>query len=253
MLAQFARGFHSLLFPMVCLGCQHPIEGMDRNPVCPACRSRLPRCSFPWIAHGPSLNSGVSPFLYDGTAKEMVLALKYQGRISLAPFLAESMALELRRRPEYLPADRGGTVLAAEEMPRRGCVAADLIVPVPLHPVRLRERTFNQAELLAQFLSREFAIPCRSDLLIRCRATRPQAELTRNERVRNVHGAFDLRGEARLHGLKILLVDDVLTTGSTAEACARLLKSAGARTVTAVTATYDPIRKRDISGNVPIP
>jgi len=149
----------------------------------------------------------------------MVLALKYQGRISLAPFLAENMGTELLRRPEHLP--------------------ADLIVPVPLHPVRLRERTFNQAELLARALSKKLAVPCESDLLIRCRSTRPQAELNRQERTRNVRGAFDLRGEARVKGLRILLVDDVFTTGSTAEACARLLKSAGARTVVVVTAVRD--------------
>jgi len=149
----------------------------------------------------------------------MVLALKYQGRISLAPFLAESMGTELLQRPEHLP--------------------ADLIVPVPLHPVRLRERTFNQAELLARSLSKQLDVPYESDLLIRCRPTRPQAELNRQERTRNVRGAFDLRGEARVKGLRILLVDDVFTTGSTAEACARLLKSAGARTVVVVTAVRD--------------
>lgn len=219
MLIQLARGFHSLLFPMVCLGCGRPAEEADGSPLCQPCRGRLPRCLFPWRGSGLSLDGGISPFLYEGTAKEMVLALKYQGRISLAPFLAHQMAEELLRRPENLPADR--------------------ILPVPLHPVRLRERTFNQAELLARFLSRELDIPCESDLLIRCRPTRPQPDLTREERIRNVRGAFDLRGKARLNGLRILLVDDVLTTGSTARACARLLKSAGARTVIAVTAVRD--------------
>lgn len=218
MMAQLARGFHSLLFPKTCMGCGGSSEETG-GPLCPACRSQLPRCLFPWSGSGLRLDGGVSPFLYEGTAKEMVLALKYQGRISLAPFLARSMAEELLRRPENLP--------------------ADLILPVPLHPVRLRERTFNQAELLARFLSRELAVPCESGLLIRCRPTRPQAELNREERARNVQGAFDLRGKTRLKGLRILLVDDVLTTGSTAEACARLLKSAGARTVTAVTAVRD--------------
>ena len=231
MLAQLARGFHSLLFPTACMGCRRSIE--ESGPVCSACRSRLPRCLFPWSGGGPALDGGISPFLYEGICKEMVLALKYRGRLSLASFLAGQMAEELLRRPEHLP--------------------ADLIVPVPLHPVRLRERTFNQAELLALAVSRELTVPCESDLLIRCRPTHPQMDLTKEERARNVRGAFDLRGEPRLKGLKILLVDDVLTTGSTAQACARLLKSAGARTVTAVTATYDPIRKSGIPGNVPIP
>jgi len=231
MLAQLAQGFRSLLFPPACIGCRRPIEESSGRPVCSACWSRLPRCPFPWSGNSRWLHGGVSPFLYKGLCKEMVLALKYQGRISLAPFLGKSMGAELLRRPEYLP--------------------ADLIVPVPLHPVRLRERTFNQAELLARSLSEELAVPCENDLLIRCRPTRPQTDLTREERSRNVRGAFDLRGQTRLKGLRILLVDDVLTTGSTAEACARLLKSAGASTVVAVTAVYDP-RKRDVSRNVPI-
>ena len=218
MLAQLARGFHSLLFPIACMGCGS-FATEAGSPVCSDCRGRLPRCPFPWNGDGRSLEGGISPFLYEGVCREMVLALKYRGRLSLAPFLAGKMAEELLRRPEHLPADR--------------------IIPVPLHPVRLRERTFNQAELLARSLSRKLDIPVESDWLIRCRATQPQTDLTREERARNVRGAFDLRGKARLKGFRILLVDDVLTTGSTAQACARLLKSAGARTVVAVTAARD--------------
>ncbi len=250
MIAQLARGFHSLLFPVSCMGCRGSIEEPAADPVCSACRSRLPRCPFPWSGSGLWLDGGVSPFLYEGVCKEMVLALKYQGRISLVPFLADQMAEEVIRH-----LDPPATEAAPSMLPRKchaaGAAWPDRIVPVPLHPVRLRERTFNQAELLARALSKKLAVPCESDLLIRCRPTHPQAELNRQERTRNVRGAFDLRGEARVKGSRILLVDDVFTTGSTAEACARLLKSAGARTVSVVTATYDP-RKRDVSRNVPI-
>ncbi len=149
----------------------------------------------------------------------MVLALKYQGRTSLVPFLADRMAEETLRQLGNNPPDR--------------------ILPVPLHPTRLRERTFNQAELLARALADRMGIPCETDLLIRCRSTRPQAELTQEERSRNVRGAFDLRSGAGLKGSRLLLVDDVLTTGATAEACAALLKKAGARSVWVVTAARD--------------
>ena len=125
------------------------------------------------------------------------------------------------------------------ELGRPGELPADRILPVPLHPVRLRERTFNQAELLAEALSEQTGLPWEGNLLVRTRPTRPQADLDREDRSGNVRGAFDLRPGARLKGLRLLLVDDVLTTGATAETCAALLKSAGARSVTAVTATRD--------------
>jgi ComF family protein len=163
----------------------------------------------------------VSPFLYEGVCRDLVLALKYQGRTSLVPFLADRMAEEVVRQMG-LPATE-----------------ADRILPVPLHPTRLRERTFNQAELLARALADRMGIPCEENLLIRCRPTQPQAELTREERSRNVRGAFDLRSGSGLRGSRLLLVDDVLTTGATAEACAALLKKAGARSVWVVTAARD--------------
>ena len=126
--------------------------------------------------------------------------------------------------------------MATEVVQRLGNDPADLVLPIPLHPVRQRERTFNQAEVLAEALARELVLPCRSNLLLRTQPTRPQAELTREERARNVRGAFALNPDPSIRGQRVLLVDDVLTTGSTAEACAHLLKTAGALHVVAVTA-----------------
>ncbi|MDO8730007.1 MAG: ComF family protein [Candidatus Omnitrophota bacterium] len=218
MLAQIARGIGSLLFPSVCPSCRRPVESGPRDPLCAACLRTLPRCRFPGgkLRH---VDGTVSPFLYKGVCRDLVLALKYQGRTSLVPFLADRMAEEVVRHLGLPPAER--------------------ILPVPLHPTRLRERTFNQAELLARALADRMEIPCEGDLLIRCRPTRPQAELTRDERSRNVRGAFDLRSGAGLKGSRLLLVDDILTTGATAEACAALLKKAGARSVWVVTAARD--------------
>jgi len=111
----------------------------------------------------------------------------------------------------------------------------DVIVPVPLHPARQRERGFNQANLLAELLSAQTSIPSRP-LLERTRYTDTQTALDRAERMENLHNAFRLRKNADVRGLRVLLVDDVLTTGSTLSECARVLKRAGALSVHAATA-----------------
>jgi len=111
----------------------------------------------------------------------------------------------------------------------------DLIVPVPLHPTRERERGFNQAGLLSELLSRQTSIRCQR-VLERVRYTTTQTALDRSERMENLHNAFRLRKNADVRGLRVLLIDDVLTTGSTLSECARVLKRAGAISVHAATA-----------------
>src|SRR5216117_1196167 len=111
----------------------------------------------------------------------------------------------------------------------------DVIVPVPLQPTRQRERGFNQAGLLAELLSAQTSIRCKP-LLERTRYTTTQTALDRSERMENLHNAFRLRKNANVRGLRVLLVDDVLTTGSTLNECARILKRGGAFSVHAVTA-----------------
>src|SRR5438309_4444267 len=111
----------------------------------------------------------------------------------------------------------------------------DVIVSVPLHPARQRERGFNQASLLAELLSEQTSIRCRP-LLKRIRYTTTQTALDRSERMENLHNAFRLRKNADVRGLCVLLIDDVLTTGSTLSECARVLKRAGAISVHAATA-----------------
>ena len=111
----------------------------------------------------------------------------------------------------------------------------DMIVPVPLHPTRQRERGFNQASLLAELLTAQISIPCKP-LLKRVRYTTTQTALDRAERMENLHNAFRLRRNANVRGLRVLLIDDVLTTGSTLSECARILKRSGAISVYAATA-----------------
>jgi ComF family protein len=111
----------------------------------------------------------------------------------------------------------------------------DAIVPVPLHPARERERGFNQAALLAELLSKRAGIPLRNALL-RVRYTTTQTAYDRQERMENLKDAFCLRKNADVRGSRMLLVDDVLTTGSTLSECARVLRDGGALSVHAATA-----------------
>ncbi len=111
----------------------------------------------------------------------------------------------------------------------------DLLVPVPLHPARQRERGFNQAELLALELRRECGVPL-GKVLQRTRYTTTQTQFDRSERMENLRGAFRLRRGCNVQDLRMLLVDDVLTTGSTLSECASVLKKAGALSVHAATA-----------------
>ncbi len=233
-LKTFTQGFHSLLFPSLCLGCQQPLEASHDLPLCLECARQLPRSRPPWcLGCGRSLAGAgagvdrcrecrlrrpfpfdrvITPFLYESPIRQLVWALKYQARISLIPFFADWM------------------VRAVKE--RRSVERPDLCVPVPLHSTRLRERSFNQAERLGRALAERLHLPFRADLLVRGRATLPQIALPREMRRLNLQEAFSLNPKTSVQGLKILLVDDIFTTGSTAGACAQLLKQAGAAHVT---------------------
>ena len=106
---------------------------------------------------------------------------------------------------------------------------------MPLHATRLRERGFNQAELIARPLAKRLGLPLRSYLLVRTRPRPEKLKLTRQERWRTVRGAYAMRSEAKIDKLRVLLVDDVFTTGATLDACARALRKAGAGRIVAVT------------------
>ena len=118
--------------------------------------------------------------------------------------------------------------------PRLAGAPADLIVPVPLHPTRKREREFNQAEVLAVLAGRRLGLAV-ADCLRRTRYTLTQTHFHREERFENLEDAFALRRGADVSGRSVALVDDVLTTGSTADACARVLREAGASAVVVIT------------------
>lgn len=127
-------------------------------------------------------------------------------------------------------AARLAEVLAAESKE----LAADVVVPVPLHPTRLRERGYNQAELIARPLARRLGLPMHSWLLMRTKPRPEKQKLSVHERWDSVRGAFAARPGSPVDNLSVLLVDDVMTTGATMDACARVLRRAGARRVIAL-------------------
>ena len=235
-MVEMFQGIRSLFLPAACAGCQHPIDSPGTLPLCPDCFEQLPRSGPPWCSRcglslgnsgdgvtlcmecrttPPSFDMAVSPCNYDGVAKTLIVALKYHAQLRLAQFLGKLMAEAVR---QHLGPD-----------------PADSIVPIPLYPSRLRERQFNQAELLARVVARNLDLPCRTDLLTRREPTLPQTHLPRAMRFKNVEKAFCLRPNPLILSSRILLVDDVFTTGATVNSCARTLKQGGATRVCVAT------------------
>ena len=182
---------------------------------CAACDERVrPRvvfceaCAVSVIAR-PEGASPRAAFVYGGAVATAILALKYRRRPDLAPRLGAAMAAH------------------AVDLASR----IDLVVPVPLHPRRLAERGFNQAALLASPIAAELGVPRRARALERIRDTPKQAELDRESRAANVEGAFRCASPKAVEGRRVLLVDDVRTTGATLSACAATLLASGARSV----------------------
>ena len=128
-----------------------------------------------------------------------------------------------------------GRVMAEHRYDSLSISEFSLIIPIPLHPKKLRERGFNQSLVLGREIAKKFSIPIDFDTLIRKNDTKPQVNLGRSERMKNVKGAFMVRQKERIEGERILLVDDVYTTGSTVNECARVLRAAKASDVAVLT------------------
>ena len=186
-------------------------------PTCSACDVRVGRGSVFCVSCAAAVTrAGPSPVvafsLYGGPIATALRRLKYGDRSDLARPLGH-----LLRRAA-----------------RDAALHADLVVPVPLHPARLAERGYNQAALLAAAAARELGAPLEARALLRTRHTSQQARLPRSGRLSNVAGAFRVRVPARVQGRRIVLVDDVATTGATIAACIAALREGGADTVTAL-------------------
>ncbi|MBC7223839.1 MAG: ComF family protein, partial [Anaerolineae bacterium] len=223
-LAALGRALLDLLFPPRCGGCGAPGAWL-----CAACWEALPwiappvcqRCGLPLARPGLCAGCAALPparvriraaTYFEGPVRQAVHRLKYAGQRPLAEPLAKVL----------------------HHMWVREGLSAEVLVPVALHPQRERERGFNQAALLARELGRLTGLPVDDASLQRVRATPPQVGLTREERRRNVEGAFQCQGDA-LRGKRVALVDDVCTTGATLYAAGQALLEGGAKEVWAVT------------------
>ena len=223
-LKQLKTSLLDLVFPLRCLRC-----GREGSLICPICCQHLPGvdlsicryCGIPLkqgnlcascAGHPLSINGIRSQFLFEGTIRQAVHQLKYKHLKAAAGPLGEQLAKFLRSQP--LP--------------------ADILIPVPLHPKRLRQRGYNQSSLIAVELSRLSGLPVADEVLLRQRDTAPQARTaSAAERRNNVHGAFTCCRD--LDNKRVLLIDDVCTTGATLDACATALRAAGAGSVWGLT------------------
>jgi ComF family protein len=152
----------------------------------------------------PSFDGCISVGYYEGTFSKAIQLFKFHKKTQLAFPFTHLMVSSLRKLP-----------------------GIDLLIPVPLHPKRLKEREFNQSFLLSYHISRFLGWPMRPNHLERAKYTPPQIGLNASARIKNMKDAFNLKINEKLKGKKVLLIDDVLTTGATVEACARLLKREG--------------------------
>jgi ComF family protein len=229
-----ARGWAAAvaaLFPARCLGC-----GRRGDPFCPTCWADLarlrppycPRCSRPERTGtrcrdcqraGPALAAVRAACAYTGPVALAVRRLKYSRERYLAAPLAALLEECLAARP----------------------LAIDALVPVPLDPTRSRDRGYNQAALLAAPVAAALNVPLAPDWLQRSRPTRPQVGLNARERRANVRGAFTCPEPAAVGDRRLLVVDDVMTTGATLEACADALMAAGAAGVWGLVVARDVI------------
>jgi ComF family protein len=193
----WVRGLLELVAPRPCVGCDVPLAPAEHE-LCGACA--------PLVDLGERTGSAMAGYLYGGPMADAIRRLKYGRRTDLAPTLGAMLA---RRAIE----------LAGE---------VEVVIPVPLHPARLRARGFNQAALIARPVANTLGVPLATSVLRRTRDTAPQAGLDAAGRVTNVRGAFASRD---VSWKSALVIDDVHTTGSTLAECATVLARAGANRV----------------------
>jgi ComF family protein len=224
-----------MVFPPHCVICEAPCE--DSPSVCTTCFSNItfisdPLCTIcgcpfeydmdnseiciPCQTNAPIYDRARAALRYDAASRKLVTRLKFSDKMTIAPLAAQMMV-------------RAGAELLDH---------ADIIVPVPLHWRRLWVRKFNQSALIAEYISRQVAsLPVLTKALVRTRHTTPQMLLSWEERQRNVQAAFQVRPRYLSHvkGKRVMLIDDVYTTGATIEACTKALKKAGASSVYVLT------------------
>jgi len=238
MFVRLIKGLVDLVYPRRCLACKNrlTVSAFDdfvcpecwckikRNlpPFCHSCGRRLQHADFAknicvlCLKKKLHFDRAFSPCIYDGVLKELIHEFKYKGKDYLGLPLSKLMIEFIQ---EYdLPIDY-----------------LDFIIPIPLHKTRLREREFNQAEILSNYIAKEFKKEVLSDILIRNRHTKRQTDLETGDRFFNVKGSFSVTKDNLIQGKNLMVVDDVLTTGATSSEAAYALKEVGAGIVFVLT------------------
>ena len=235
-MSSFLNAFLDVILPPLCHVCRSYISDAGALHICQSCRSQIQlvttplctTCGVPFNGAGsdhicgacltdrPCFDSARAAVIHEGHCRHLIHAFKYNNKTHLRRALALLITEHLT---EFV-----------------ALLKPDMIVPVPLHIQRLRKRGFNQAILLGEILARAWRVPMERRALKRVRKTEPQITLSAKERRDNVRNAFEVGHVGAVSGKRIVLVDDVLTTGCTADECARVLKKAGALEVTVITA-----------------
>jgi len=251
-LEDFAGALTSVVFPAGCRLCDAPLTHARRLPICETCLASFqpilpPICSVcgqvvPVAARSSeaeaacrdctqgkfSFQAARSFGVYEGALAHAIVLLKYERLEPLGTYFAMQL-LQLVRADAHL-------------------MSADVIVPVPLHRQKHKDRGFNQVDLFAHPLARRLRLPYRPVLLMRSRPRPEKHLLSQEERWEAVRGAFVMRQGGRVDNLRVLLLDDVMTTGATLDACARALREAGARSVLGLTIARAARTATSVSG-----
>jgi competence protein ComFC len=237
-IANLITGLKDIIYPKTCLICKQDLAStcvdefvcvkcwasIKKNtpPFCRCCGRNLDNRSLvnalcsECLKNKLDFDRAFAPCIYEGPVKDLIREFKYKKNDYLAATLSGLMIDFIR---EYaIPVS-----------------SVDMLIPMPLHPTRLREREFNQAELLARCIASAYTKAVSTDNLVRLRHTRTQAELQGADRLENVKDSFSVKMPDLVKGKIILLIDDVLTTGATASEASRALKSSGANTVFVLT------------------
>lgn len=203
------RALLNLFYPLRCSACDSDLPYNSLSKICSPCLASLKS-----IPQEPSLLFIRSCLLYEGTTQELIRQFKYLGKDYLSEFWVHFLLKEWLHFAEMR--------------------TADILTSVPSHPIRLRERGYNQAQVLARSLAQAVGRPY-LPLLKRVRYTPSQTHLKKEERAKNIKSAFQALDSASLKGKRVLLVDDVCTTGATLNECAKTLRRAGSGKVFSLT------------------
>lgn len=198
----------NLIFPNVCGFCGQKIE---YGHICIKCLHDIKYYGLTYFPFNQNMNFDelYCNYLYDGVVRSKILEYKFSHKRYLCKTFAEGMIYRFQKiKPEF-----------------------DLIIPVPIHRSRMKERGYNQSELIAKIVAKKIGIKYDTKILVKLNKNKKQSKLTKDERIKNVRGIFEVRNSNRLKSKAILLIDDIYTTGATVNECSKVLKKAGATDV----------------------